>query len=217
MTTPRLRRRYGGLILTSLALFAAAVLLLTGCGGSASGTDTASPNALAGGDSSGASGPITVTDDAGQAVTLTQPAQRVVSLAPANTEVAFAIGAGDKVVAGTTYDDYPEAAKALPKIGDFSNPTIEKIIAMKPDLVLAAGGIQEVLRNKLEKYGITVYMNDPGTYDEVIANIEELGQLLGVHAQADPAQGRHREPGIGERTKAVAEVREARERNGQAG
>ena len=102
-----------------------------------------------------------MTDDAGKQVTLAAPAQRVVSLAPANTETAFAIGAGAKLVAGTSYDDYPEEAKALPKIGDFSNPSVEKIVAFEPDLVLAAGGIQEALRDKLTGLGVAVYEVDP--------------------------------------------------------
>ena len=72
------------------------------------------------------------------------------SLAPANTEIVYAIGAGDKLVAGTTYDDYPAEAKSLPKVGDFNNPNIEKTASFSPDLVLAAGGIQDKLRTKLE-------------------------------------------------------------------
>lgn len=182
MTTqpPRRGRAAGLSLLLLLAALALAVALLAGCGSSGSdASSNASPSAAAAG------GSITVTDDAGAEVTLTQPAQRVVSLAPANTEVVFAIGAGDKLVAGTSYDDYPEEAKALPKIGDFANPSVEKIIAMKPDLVLAAGGVQEGLRDRLEKLGIVVYMNDAKTYDAVIANIGELGQLLGVQASAD--------------------------------
>ena len=89
------------------------------------------------------------------------------SLAPANTEIAFAIGAGDKLVAGTTYDDYPAAAKALPKIGDFQSPSVEKIVSFQPDLVLAAGGIQAGLRTKLENLGIKVFVVDPSTLDGV--------------------------------------------------
>src|SRR5674476_1404826 len=93
-----------------------------------------------------AAGPITVTDGSGQTVTLKQPATRIVSLAPANTEIAFAVGAGDKMVAGTSYDDYPAAAKSLPKIGDFANPNVEKIASFNPDLVLAAGGLPRDLQ-----------------------------------------------------------------------
>jgi iron complex transport system substrate-binding protein len=107
-----------------------------------------------------------------------------VSLAPANTEIAYAIGAGDKMVAGTSYDDYPAAAKSLPKIGDFANPNVEKIASFNPDLVLAAGGIQAGLRSKLEGLGMKVYVVDPKTYDGVMTDITNLGQLAGTSAQA---------------------------------
>ncbi|MEZ5125419.1 MAG: ABC transporter substrate-binding protein [Thermoleophilia bacterium] len=155
----------------------ALVLVTAACGGEGTaGNASPSPSESA--------GPLSVVDDAGEEVSLAAPAQKVVSLAPANTEIAFAIGAGDKMVAGTSYDDYPEEAKALPKIGDFSNPSVEKIIALEPDLVLASGGIQDGLRNKLTKLGVAVYVVDPTTYDGVISDIGELGQLLGVEDQA---------------------------------
>jgi iron complex transport system substrate-binding protein len=125
-----------------------------------------------------------VTDGSGQTVTLKQPATRIVSLAPANTEIAYAVGAGDKMVAGTSYDDYPAAAKSLPKIGDFANPNVEKIASFNPDLVLAAGGIQAGLRSKLEKLGMQVYVVDPKTYDGVMTEIANVGQLAGASAQA---------------------------------
>ncbi len=104
---------------------------------------------------------ITLKDDTGKPVTLKKAAKKVVSLAPANTEIAYAVGGGSRMVAGTSYDDYPTAAKALPKIGDFSNPSVEKIVSMQPDLVLAAGGIQAGLRSKLENLGVQVYVVDP--------------------------------------------------------
>ena len=84
------------------------------------------------------------------------------------------------MVAGTSYDDYPEEAKALPKIGDFANPNVEKIASYSPDLVLAAGGIQDKLRTKLEDLGMTVYVVDPKTYDGTIATIENVGKLAGA-------------------------------------
>ena len=131
----------------------------------------------------------------------------IVSLAPANTEIAYAIGAGDKMVAGTSYDDYPEEAKALPKIGDFANPNVEKIASYSPDLVLAAGGIQDKLRSKLEDLGMKVYVVDPKTYDGTIATIENIGKLAGTEdgatavademtaaADGGPGQGRRPAP-----------------------
>jgi iron complex transport system substrate-binding protein len=107
-----------------------------------------------------------------------------VSLAPANTEIAFALGAGGKLVAGTSYDDYPAAAKALPKIGDFQSPSVEKIVSFQPDLVLAAGGIQAGLRAKLENLGIKVFVVDPSTLDGVYTDLTALGKLLGVSDKA---------------------------------
>jgi len=173
------RTRHGlaaATILTALILTVAGALVLAGCGSDAGAGGEASPAASA--------GPITVTDGTGTTVTMDQPAARIVSLAPANTEIAYAVGAGDKMVAGTSYDDYPEEATSLPKIGDFANPNVEKIASFEPDLVLAAGGIQDKLRSKLEKLGMKVYVVDPKTYDGVMTDITNLGQLTGSTEQA---------------------------------
>jgi iron complex transport system substrate-binding protein len=164
-------------IVLALAALLLALAALAGCGSSTSGSAAStSPSAAA--------GPITVTDDTGASVTLEQPATRIVSLAPSNTEMAYAIGAGAKMVAGTSYDDYPAEAKALPKVGDFANPSVEKIASFNPDLVLAAGGIQQSLRGKLEDLGMKVFVVDPKTYDEVIADAAALGKLTGSVAGA---------------------------------
>jgi len=176
MTTTRIGRLTAALLLS--ATLAVGVIALSACGSGSDTTASSSPSAAS------AAGPITVTDDSGAQVTLDQPATKIVSLAPANTEIAYAIGAGDKMVAGTSYDDYPEAAKALPKIGDFANPNIEKIASYSPDLVLAAGGIQDKLRSKLEALGMKVYVVDPKTYDGTIATIENVGKLAGTEAAA---------------------------------
>jgi iron complex transport system substrate-binding protein len=179
MSTTRLRRGLAAAtILTVLILAAFGAVALTGCGSDSSTGGEASPAASA------SAGPITVTDGTGTAVTMDQPAARIVSLAPANTEIAYAIGAGDKMVAGTSYDDYPEEAKSLPKIGDFATPNVEKIASFEPDLVLAAGGIQDKLRSKLEGLGMKVYVVDPKTYDAVMTDIANLGQLTGSTTQA---------------------------------
>ena len=175
MSTTRFGRLTAALLL--IAILAGGVVALSACGSSSGSTASSSPSAAA-------AGPITVTDDSGAQVTLAAPAARIVSLAPANTEIAYAVGAGDKMVAGTSYDDYPEEAKALPKIGDFANPNIEKIASYAPDLVLAAGGIQDKLRSKLEALGMKVYVVDPKTYDGTIATIENVGKLAGTEATA---------------------------------
>jgi iron complex transport system substrate-binding protein len=177
MATIRIRRVTAAVLLTAPLILS--VIALSACG---AGADVAAPSAAP--SVAPSAGPITVTDDSGAAVTLAQPATRIVSLAPANTEIAYAIGAGDKMVAGTSYDDYPEEAKSLPKIGDFANPSVEKIASFQPDLVLAAGGIQAGLRSKLEKLGVQVYVVDPTTYEGVMASITELGQLAGTSGEA---------------------------------
>jgi len=179
MSTTRTRRGVAAAItLAVLILAVLGAVALSGCGSGSSTGGEASPAASA------SSGPITVTDGTGVTVTMDQPATRIVSLAPANTEIAYAIGAGDKMVAGTSYDDYPEEAKSLPKIGDFANPNVEKIASFNPDLVLAAGGIQDKLRTKLEGLGMKVYVVDPKTYDGVMTDITNLGQLTGSTQQA---------------------------------
>ena len=162
-------------IAAALAVVALALVLLAACGSSSS-SSSAGP--------SPSTGAISVTDDSGHQVTMTKPATRVVSLAPSNTEMAFAVGAGGKLVAGTSYDDYPAAAKALPKVGGFSTPSVEKIISFRPDLVLATGGIQAPLRSKLEKLGVKVFVINPSTFNGVYADLTNLGKLMGTSAQA---------------------------------
>lgn len=166
------------IILAVVALTTAAALVLgAGCasGGGTTATVTGAPTA--------SSRLLKVTDDAGQPVTLASPAARIVSTAPADTEIAFALGAGSKLVAGTTYDDYPAQAKALPKIGDFQNPSVEKIVSFRPDLVLATSGIQAKLRDKLEGLGIQVYVVDPKSVAALYTDLTNFGALMGTPDQ----------------------------------
>jgi iron complex transport system substrate-binding protein len=179
MSIARTLRLLAALVL--LAALAAGTLAACGSSEEESGTLEA-PSSVP--SSAAAGGEIAVIDGTGATVTMAAPAERIVSLAPANTEIAFAVGAGDKVVAGTSYDDYPEEAADLPKIGDFSNPSVEKIASFDPDLVLAAGGIQDNLRSKLEDLGMTVYVVDPKSYADVETDIENIGMLAGTSEQA---------------------------------
>ena len=81
----------------------------------------------------------TVTDDSGTAVAITATPERVISLSPANTEIAFALGAGDRLVGGTDFDDFPAEAAALPDVATYEGVLMEQLVALEPDLVLAVG------------------------------------------------------------------------------
>jgi len=129
--------------------------------------------------------PVTITDDAGRKVTVEAEPESIVTLAPANTEMLFAIGAGDRVTGVTTYDDYPAEVKDIAKVGDFVQPNMEAIAAAKPDLVVATTGVQADVLKKLEDLGATVVAIDPQSLDGVYEDITELGQITGTTEAAD--------------------------------
>ena len=132
-------------------------------------------------------GPITKTDGLNHVVTLEKPAQRIVSLAPSNTEILFAIGAGAQGVGRDESSDYPAEATSLPTVGGWSGFSTESIVALQPDLVLGmAGGFNTPeLAASLEQLGLTVYyLPDPTTLEEVYANIETVGELTGHATEA---------------------------------
>lgn len=123
-----------------------------------------------------------VVDEAGRRVQLSLHVNRIVSLAPNLTEIVYAIGAGDSLVGDTEYCDYPEAAKGVAKIGDTMHPSIERIIALKPQLVLVSTASQlEAFTKQLDEQKIAVYVTNPRSLDEVFHSIETLGDLLGHH------------------------------------
>ena len=99
---------------------------------------------------------IGITDQLGRLVKLDKIPQRIVSLAPSNTEILFALGLADKVVGVTDYCNYPPEAKEKPSIGGFSTPNIEKVIALSPDLILATSTHQKQVIPQLEAKGMTV-------------------------------------------------------------
>ncbi len=130
--------------------------------------------------------PMTLTDSLGRQVTLEQAPARIVSLAPSNTEILFAVGAGDAVVGVTKYCDYPAEAQQLPQVGGFSAKTIsvETIVSLKPDLVLANAPGHEPLLEALEQAGINVIAISAASFEDVYANIELVGQVTGHQEEA---------------------------------
>jgi len=134
--------------------------------------------------------PTTVADDFGRNVTLSKLPQRIVSLAPSNTEILFALGLGSKVVGVTKFCDYPpEVLERVKKgnitiIGGFADPSIERIVALNPDLVLAASSLQEKIVNDLEEKGLAVLALNPKKTDQIIANIRLVGKVGGKLEEA---------------------------------
>ena len=123
-----------------------------------------------------------VTDEAGRRVRLPLKIERIVSLAPNLTEIVYAVGAGDSLVGDTEYCDYPVAAKNVAKIGDTMHPSIERIIALKPQIVLVSTASQlETFTNQLDQQKIAVYVTNPRSLDEVFRSVETLGDLFGHH------------------------------------
>jgi iron complex transport system substrate-binding protein len=134
--------------------------------------------------------PVTAThevrDDLGRTVRVPEKVDRVISLAPSLTEMIFAAGAGNKLVGVTTYCNYPEAATTIEKIGDTQTPNIEKIIALKPQVVFVSTDSQlEAFSKTLDEQGIAVYVTNPKTLDEIFANLQQLGQILDTSERAE--------------------------------
>jgi iron complex transport system substrate-binding protein len=131
---------------------------------------------------------VSVIDDTGRSVTLKAPAQRIVSLAPHLTELLFAAGAGTQVVGTVEFSNYPEGAKAVPLIGDSALLDLERIVALKPDLVLVwqQGNAQRQLE-KLLSLGIPVFHDQPKRLSDIARSIERLGRLAGTEAVAASA------------------------------
>ena len=131
---------------------------------------------------------IDIADDTGQALHLAQPAKRIVSLAPHITELLFAAGAGNRVVGAVQYSDYPEAAKKIARVGGYTSVDMEKVAALKPDLVVAwKSGNRGAHLDKLRALGIPVFINEPRRIDDVARSIAQLGKLAGTDSAGEAA------------------------------
>ena len=137
--------------------------------------------------SSAANAAITVRDDDGNVVTLQKPAQRIIAMAPHVTELLYAAGGGDKIVGAVTYSDYPEAAKKLPRVGDNRQVDMERVIAMKPDLIVIwLHGASERQIETLRQLNIPMFHSEPTKLDGIADNVLRLGQLMGTESVAQP-------------------------------
>lgn len=126
-----------------------------------------------------------IIDDAGRRVSLPARVDRVISLAPNLTEIVFAVGGGDRLVGNTTYCDYPAEAKAIAKVGDSLQPSLERIIGLRPQVVLISTASQlEVFTQQLNSQNIAVFVTDPHDLEGIFRSIEQVGQILGQTDQA---------------------------------
>jgi len=125
-----------------------------------------------------------VTDQLGRVVKLEKVPERIISLAPSNTEILFALGLGYKVVGVSDYCNYPPEVQEKPSIGGFSTPNIEEVVALAPDLILATSIHEKRIISQLEEKGMTVFALNPKTLDEVLESITLVGEVTGKEDEA---------------------------------
>jgi iron complex transport system substrate-binding protein len=159
-------------MLRKIFLITLLITLMTACAPQATPTELATA--------------LTFTDGLGREIALDGPAQHVISLAPSNTEILFAIGAGDQVAGRDQLSDFPEAAKKVTDIGStFDALNTEQIVSLKPDLVLAAEINTPEQVKQLEDLHLTVYyLKNPLTLEEMYGNLETVAKLTGHEQEA---------------------------------
>jgi iron complex transport system substrate-binding protein len=125
------------------------------------------------------------TDEIGRQIVVATRPERIVSLAPSVTETLFALGLGDRIVGVTSFCDYPPEAQLKEKVGDTMRPSIEKIVALDPDLVVAstASQLEQFVRN-LDQVGIPIYVSNPQNIDGVLSSIDRIGELTDATSRA---------------------------------
>jgi iron complex transport system substrate-binding protein len=165
---------YGMVLCLSLVL----MFGLVGCAASQSPADQPSPKAA------GTKYPVKVKDMAGEVATIKKQPERIVSLIPSNTEIAYALHLDKEMVGVTTNDDYPPQVKKLPKVGDF-NINVEQVVALKPDLVLANTANDKQTIDRLKKLGIPVLVLGANSIQDVYRSINAVAKATNHTKEAD--------------------------------
>jgi iron complex transport system substrate-binding protein len=133
---------------------------------------------------------LRLVDDAGQTLEFSRPPQRIIALTPHLTELLFAVGAGTQLVGVDSASDYPAAARSLPRVGDYSRINFERILALKPDLVIVwVGGNRAADIHGLKKMGVPVLHTQATRLDDVARLLRLIGQASG-HVEAGQAAAR---------------------------
>jgi iron complex transport system substrate-binding protein len=135
-----------------------------------------------------------VTDETGRRVSVPQPVRRIISLAPNLTETIYALDAQERLVGDTDYCDYPPEAQAKPKVGGAVNPNLERLVALKPDLVLVTTALnrRETVA-ALERLGIPTYATDPRSVETILTSIEHIADVIGERERGETLVAKLRE------------------------
>ena len=134
---------------------------------------------------------VAAVDDEGRTITLASPARRIISLAPHVTELLFAAGAGDRIIATSRFSDYPPAALDIPRIGDSFVIDAERVLALKPDLIVVwLHGNSEGQLEQMRKLGIPVFSSEPRRLIHIGSTLRRFGTLTGNEAAAETAAQR---------------------------
>ena len=152
-------------------------MVVAGCGGK-------QPEGRPAG-SNGDGFPVVMADAQGVDVRVEARPERIVSAAPTVTEILFALGAGDRLVAVTDQCDYPPEAKGLPRIGGFWTPSVEKVLGAQPDLVMGQRGNPPDFVATLRRSGAPVFTIDPQTLDDIYATIRQVARVIGDDGAGD--------------------------------
>jgi iron complex transport system substrate-binding protein len=133
---------------------------------------------------------FTLVDEAGREVRVPDRSERIVSLAPSITEILFSLGAGPRVVGVTQFSNYPPEAARLPRVGSYVNLNLEKILALRPDLVIGIrDGNPKAVVDRLAELGVPTYVADPKSLEEVIRTVRNIGRVVGCDRAAKQVAG----------------------------
>jgi len=128
---------------------------------------------------------VSVADDRGKTIALAAPAQRIVALAPSLAELAFAAGAGGRLVGVARFSDYPPEARRIPQVGDAARVDFERVVALKPDLILAwRSGNSAADVSRLESLGYPAFVSEPARLSDIPRLLNAIGALAGTDAAA---------------------------------
>jgi len=177
-----------------LARWRGAVLVLAAIGASAIASSARGAIGFRQDAGANASAGRVVIDGAGRRVTIPRQVNRIVTLAPNLTETVYALGLGDKLAGDTSDSDVPAAAKRKPHVGDPVDPSLEAILALRPDLVLATTSInREETADGLARLGIPVYTTNPHTVLEMLDSVQRIADAAGAAEQGQELVGQLRQ------------------------